>query len=199
MSSNAKKIPKLLGILLLLGGSVILGKLFFVPLSQEIIYFTNHRSQNDSTSELQPPNTDYAIVIPKIGAAAPIVKDVDPLDSIIYQKALTKGVAHAKGTANPGENGSIFLFAHSSADLFTASKYNSVFYLVHHLDDGDEIKLWYQGKEYRYQVIQKNYVNPTEVYYLNKKSSVETLILMTCWPPGTTYNRLIIVAKPLVL
>lgn len=197
MSSNAKKIPKLLGILLLLGGSVILGKLFFVPLSQEITYFTNHRSQNDSTSELQPPNTDYAIVIPKIGAAAPIVKDVDPLDSIIYQKALTKGVAHAKGTANPGENGSIFLFAHSSADLFTASKYNSVFYLVHHLSQGDEIKLWYQGIEHRYQVSSKEYVEASQVEYLTEKSSAEILTLMTCWPPGTTIRRLVIQATKL--
>lgn len=198
-SSNVKKIPKIIGIVLLLGGLFVLVRLFFAPLSQEVIFLTKQTSSNETGDGLQPPNTDYAIVIPKIGAVAPVVQDVDPLDSAIYQFALTKGVAHAKGTANPGQNGNIFLFAHSSADLFTASKYNSIFYLVHHLNQGDRLKIWYRGEEYHYQVVTKEFVNSNATKYLTQKSSSEVLTLMTCWPPGTTYKRLIIVAKPLVL
>lgn len=194
MSFATKKLPSIIGVLLLLCSLIILIKLFFVPVSQEFKFLTKRANNGVSPTELYPPNTDYSIVIPKLGAAAPIVKDVDSLDPSIYQRALTKGVAHANGTANPGENGNIFLFAHSSADLFTASRYNSVFYLVHHLDNGDEINLWYQGIERHYQVISKEYVSASDTEYLTRKTSVETLTLMTCWPPGTTYKRLIIEA-----
>lgn len=200
MASRTKKpktnplafIVKGIGIGLVILSFIILARLFQDPLTHEITYAV---SKVKDVEVLVPPNTDFAIVIDKIGASASIVKSVDPYNSQVYQRALRDGVAHAKGTKLPGEGGNIFLFAHSSADLLTAERYNSVFYLMHHLVVGDVIKVWKDGVEYDYAVTEKLFVSPSDTKYLTLKSTSEQLTLMTCWPPGTTLKRLIVIAK----
>lgn len=203
MASHAKKLPSKshclvtgLGIGLILFSGFIILRLFRDPLSQEIKYIVN--TPNTSVT-LSPPNTTFSIVIDKLGVTSSIIQDVNPLDSRAYQLALSRGIAHAKGTNLPGGDGNIFLFAHSSADLMTATRYNSVFYLMHHLEEGDIIKIWKDNKEYDYAVSQKEIVAPSDMGYLTTKSTSQQLTLMTCWPPGTTLKRLIIIAKPLSL
>jgi sortase A len=181
-----------IGIGLLIMSIYILLRLFRDPLAQEVRYAVRDVKTQES---LTPPNTDFAIVIDKIGAASNIVAEVDPYNSRLYQVALRDGVAHAKGTSVPGEGGNIFLFAHSSADLLTAERYNSVFYLIHHLDQGDLIKVWKDGIEYHYEVTGQQLVTPSSTSYLTMTTSEEQLTLMTCWPPGTTLKRLIVTAK----
>lgn len=201
MSSRAKKssskvfgnLATGIGIGLIILALFIMLRLFQDPLKQEIRYAT--KSAN-TTSQLAPPNTNFALVIDKLGIASTIVKDVDPYSSRLYQQALAIGIAHAKGTKLPGEGGNIFFFAHSSVDLLLAERYNSVFYLVHHLELGDIIKVWYLGKEYTYAVADKKIVPATDTAYLTAKTASEQLTLMTCWPPGTTFKRLIVIAKP---
>lgn len=200
MASHAKNptnnliydLVKGIGIGLVILSFIILARLFQDPLTHEITYFVNTVKNEDVVA---PPNKDLSIVIEKISAASVIAPNVDSFDSQIYQRALRDGVAHAKGTKLPGEGGSIFLFAHSSADLLTAERYNSVFYLMHHLENGDIVKIWRDGKEYDYAVSQKLFVSSVDIQYLTAKSTSEQLILMTCWPPGTTFKRLIIIAK----
>lgn len=184
-----------LGIGLILVAGVILFRLFSDPIKQEVRYALRNTISGEDRN-LNPANTDFSLVIDKIGATAPVVESVDPYDSAIYQRALRDGVAHAKGTALPGEGGNIFLFAHSSADLLTAARYNSVFYLIHHLELGDQISVWYQGGERQYTVSAKRLVSASDTQYLTEQTQRETLTLMTCWPPGTTYKRLIVIAQP---
>lgn len=138
-------------------------------------------------------------MIPTIRASARIVKDVDPYSSEVYQKALTQGVAHALGTGTPGGNRNIFLFSHSSVNFYEASRYNSVFYLLHRLEPGDPIEIYYRGEKYVYLVSDKKIVEAEAVSYLTNPLPSETLTLMTCWPPGTTLKRLVIQASPLPL
>lgn len=184
-----------IGIGLLILAFTILYRLFHDPIRHEVNY-AFHSLQSQGTT-LTPPNTDFAITIDRIGAASPIIKDVDPFNSLVYQRALRDGIAHARGTNVPGRGGNIFLFAHSSADLLTAERYNSVFYLMHHLEQGDVIKVWYQGVEHDYAVSEKKLVASSDTQYLTEKSAGEQLTLMTCWPPGTSLKRLIVIAKPL--
>lgn len=147
----------------------------------------------------QPTPTDRtaSIVIPKINADAPLVWDVDATDSRTYQRALSRGVAHARGTVRPGQPGNSFLFAHSSADLMTATRYNSVFYLIHKLESGDRITIWRDGTPYIYEVTGKRIVPPTETGVLSPQSDGYRLTLMTCWPPGTDISRMIVTARML--
>lgn len=185
-----------IGYLLIFSSLILVLKLFFEPLKLETNY--NLISAGIvSPPVLTPVNTDFSLLVSKIGAAAPIVASVDPYDSWEYQNALTRGIAHAEGTGFPGEGKNIFLFAHSSANPLEASRFNSVFYLLHRLESGDEIEVWYQDTKHLYGVTEKKFVNADNVEYLTNSSQKEQLVLMTCWPPGTTLKRLLIVAKPL--
>ncbi len=141
-----------------------------------------------------PVDENFGIIIPKIGANAKIIPNVDPYDSRAYQIALTKGVAHAKGTVFPGRVGNSFLFSHSSVNFYEASQYNSVFYLISKLEPGDEIDTYVAGQKFVYTVTEKKLVDATAVDYLSGKGEGKTITLMTCWPPGTTFKRLLIIA-----
>ena len=143
---------------------------------------------------IYPVDEHSGIVIPKIGANAKVVWGVDWQDSSVYQQALTKGVAHAKGTALPGEPGNAFLFAHSGADFYEAIRYNAEFYLLSKLEAGDEVYLFRDGKKLAYRVTDTRTVSPEEVGYLSGDAKKKTLTLMTCWPAGTTYKRLVVLA-----
>ena len=145
---------------------------------------------------LTPVNTEFSILIPKIGANSIIIPNVNPANEDEYLAALKKGVAHALGTNFPGENGHIFLFAHSADNIFDVGTYNAVFYLLYKMEKNDEINLFYKDKRYIYKVIDKKIVDPSEVNYLTRKTDSEFLTLQTCYPPGTTLKRLLIFAVP---
>lgn len=164
--------------------------LTFLPLGREELRYATRKPDTVIT----PVDRDFGIVIPKLGANAHVVANVDPYDSRAYQYALTKGVAHARGTSLPGTAGDVFLFAHSSENFYEALQYNSVFYLINKLEKGDEIDLYYHDVKFVYTVTGKKFVNPKEVSYLESKGDAQTLTLMTCWPPGTNINRLIVLA-----
>ena len=54
---------------------------------------------------------------------------------------MSEGVAQAKGTAVPGEEGNVFIFSHSGSDFYQADRFNAVFYLLDKLGKGDQIDL----------------------------------------------------------
>ncbi|MFA6081694.1 MAG: sortase [Patescibacteria group bacterium] len=185
----------LLGVVLLSLGLLIFILTFFPIIKEEAKYVLRNTNSTNSL-QIKPIDTNFGIVIPKILANAKVIDNVDPYNSKDYQYALTKGVAHARGTAYPGNVGNIFIFAHSSADWFTANQYNSVFYLVSKLEKGDMVELYFMGKKYNYKIFEKKIVNPNAVEYLSSNNlDMSILTLMTCWPPGTNFKRLIIRAK----
>ncbi len=184
----SKKLNLVIGTVLILFGLGIVGKTFLPVVTNEIRYQISQKS-NMPKVEIEPINTDFAIVIPKINANAPIIANVDPFDPTIYQTALKRGVAHAKGSGLPKSDKNIFLFSHSSADFLTASKYNSIFYLISKLEKGDIVKIYYRQELLEYQVSESKIVSPKSISYLNPEAKEEILTLMTCWPPGTTVNR----------
>lgn len=165
--------------------------LTYGPLVTQELRYTVHAIPK----EIVPIDKNFGIVIPKLGANARIITNVDPYDSKAYQYALTKGVAHARGTSVPGAMGNIFLFAHSSENFYDALRYNSVFYLLPKLAAGDKILLYYHGVKFTYTVTGKKFVNPNDVSYLESKGDTKTLTLMTCWPPGTNTQRLFVFAE----
>lgn len=152
-------------------------------------------SKTGDNNIIIPVDEDFGIVIPKIFVNSKVFPDVDPENSAAYQRILTKGVAHVAGTAHPGETGNVFIFAHSGQDFYQAEKYNAVFYLLAKLENGDKITIFYKGKMFIYSVSDKKVINADEVSYLNDIPGKNTLTLMTCWPAGTTWKRLIVVAE----
>lgn len=134
------------------------------------------------------------ITIPKIKAQAPLIFNVDPWNENTYQKALKKGVAHAKGTPLPGETGRSFIFAHSSGNPLDVTRYNTVFLKLGELKIGDRIEIKRNGKIYGYKVTQIKNVWPSEVSYL-KDTKQDGIVVQTCWPIGTAFKRLLVFAS----
>lgn len=139
---------------------------------------------------------DFSIVVPRYKIKAPVSANVDPFDTKAYQLALNKGAAHAKGSSLPGQNGKIFIFAHSSSDLLSKNPYGTLFYPLTDLNAGDEVVLDYNGKQYSYKVRSKFIVDPKDITPLDKTDGGTVVYLMTCWPPGTSLKRMIITADP---
>lgn len=140
-------------------------------------------------------NPNFGISIPKIGANADVIFNVDPYNAVEYNKALENGVAHAKGTSLPGQQGNVFLFAHSAVNFYESRKYNVYFYLLGKLKKGDNVYISYQTKLYKYEVEEVKIVDKSEVKYMSAYKDYDTLTLMTCWPAGLDINRMIVTAK----
>ena len=162
----------------------------------DIEYGVNEKTEakNEKISILVPSNKDFSIIIPKIGAVAPIVADIDPFSPNEYLPALKEGAAHAAGTSKPGELGNTYIFAHSTDAFYNVGTYNAVFYLLWKLEENDEIYIYYKGKQYVYEVSDKKIVTSADVKYLGDLGG-KTLTLQTCYPPGTTLKRLIVIAE----
>jgi sortase A len=167
-----------------------------VPSDERTPGFLSQILAQNTVQPLIPEDPAFSIIIPKIGANENVVPMVDPGDEKVYLAALQKGVAHAAGTAFPGENRHVYLFAHSTNTFSNVSRYNAVFYLLYKLESGDEINVYYQGIRHIYKVVGKSVVNPAEVNYLTKTTQGEFLTLQTCWPPGTTAQRMLVFAEP---
>ena len=145
--------------------------------------------------EWEVPDENYSIYIPKIFARSRVIPNVDAGDSKVYLAALKQGVAEAKGLAHPGERGTTYLFAHSVGSRVDFARYNAVFYLLDKLGPGDRVEIVYQGKLYRYEVESKEVLVANDTKYLVVQKTSERLVLQTCYPPGTTWKRLVVVAK----
>ena len=142
-------------------------------------------------------NPYFSIYIPKIDAKANIVPNVDAGNPTEYLKALSNGVAHAKGTNFPGGGKTIYLFSHSTDSPINIARYNAVFYLLSKLEKGDTVTVFFMDNEYEYIVENKFVASKKATQELGDDGSGEKLVLQTCDPPGTSLNRLMVVARPI--
>lgn len=142
-------------------------------------------------------NSSFSIVIPKLNARAAIIANVNPFDPTQYHLALQEGIAHAKGTSFPGYPGTTYLFAHSTDSALNVSRYNAVFYRLGDLEMGDNIIIFFQDQKFFYQVTDKLIISAKDTSWLARDTETR-LILQTCDPPGTTFRRLLVIARPLV-
>jgi LPXTG-site transpeptidase (sortase) family protein len=159
----------------------------FLPLVQIYVFPPAALPQSETKN-------GFSISIPRIHAYAPVLPNIDPWNEFEYKEALKHGVAHAKGTALPGQKGTIYLFAHSSGAPWEVTHYNTIFLRLGELEKNDVITLEYNKNKSIYSVLTKKEVWPTEVTYITSTTD-EQLILQTCTPIGTSLKRLLIFAK----
>lgn len=151
---------------------------------------------NSKEQILIPKDTEFGILILKFGANAKVFPNIDPAKPDEFLPVLQNGIAHAKGTVFPGMPGNIYLFAHSTDNFWDVGRYNAVFYLLKDLLPGDQIVVFFENRRYNYQVRETRIAESFDVSYFAKaQEGEETLILQTCWPPGTTWKRLLVFAK----
>ncbi len=146
---------------------------------------------------LIPKDTNFNILIPKLGANEKVFANVDASNENEFLPVLTQGVAHARGTVFPGQKGNIYLFAHSTDNFWDVGRYNAVFYLIKNLTAGDEVVVFYQGARHNYVIRESRVVDAEDVSFIvSGQKDKEILILQTCWPPGTSWKRLLVFAEP---
>ncbi len=150
--------------------------------------------QTPDGASIDPVNREFSLVIPKIGVNAAVIPAVNPTKPGEYLEALQKGIAHSSLSYFPNENGTVFLFSHSTNYEWFVGDLNAVFYLLKNLEEKDMVVLFYQGASYTYRITGKQIVNPTAVSYMAPQAGARRLILQTCWPPGSTTERLLIFA-----
>ncbi len=144
--------------------------------------------------KLKPVSTN-AIIITKIGVNAPVIKNVSITNEDQYFDALKRGVAHAKGKPFFGENGNVYLFAHSSLEFWKLGPYATIFNQLRKLEIGDVVHTYVSGKRYDYVIFEKTIVKGFDLSPLLENYQTSVLTLQTCDPPGTQINRLIVKAK----
>ncbi len=140
------------------------------------------------------PDDNFSLIIPQININTKVIPLVDLADENATQKALKTGVVQAKGSSSPGQPGTIYIFGHSTDSPWNIKLYNAIFYPLKDIEEGSEIIIIYKGNPFIYQVEEKKIINANDLQYLANPSEKEKLILLTCWPPGTTLKRLLIVA-----
>ncbi len=141
------------------------------------------------------------VIIPKIWKNIPLVEiknrvleDDNDLNNI-FMKELENGVIRYPGSAKPGEKGNSFIFGHSSNFPWIKWDYNDVFALLDNVSFNDEIIIYYNQKKYKYVIREKNVITPGDTSVLKRNDKKAEITLMTCWPIGTTLNRLIVTGE----
>jgi len=153
-----------------------------------------------SPTPLPKANTDeFRINIPKIGANTKIQANVSPYSKEEYLRVLKNNVvAHSDESSLPGggKGTAVYLFAHSSQQGVLDARDNAVFYLLGEMKDGDDILISYKGNIFTYRVYTEKIIKSKDTDYLNyTDKDKEILILQTCWPIGTNWQRLLVFAE----
>jgi len=200
---------KSVGALLIITGLSIIFLIFGPVLKAELGYWSNRWGGVEYSLEahpqfpqsglklITPVDTEFALVIPKINLNAEIFPEIDASNPEKYLPVLRKGVAHAKGSAYPDEEeGNVFLFGHSTDTFYNIGRYNAVFFLINKLQAGDEIDIFYRNKRYKNEAVESQTMESEEISsYLEKFKGQRIVTLQTCYPPGTTLKRLLVIAK----
>ena len=150
------------------------------------------------TGANQPVSDGPRIIIPKINVNAPVTYGLTSLDESTAQTALQNGPINypvAGATATPGQRGNTVILGHSSADVFAPGDYKFIFVQLNRLTAGDLFYLDYGAKRYTYKVTELKVIDPTDVAALNLGTDKPYATLVTCDPPGTTAQRLLVIAE----
>ena len=111
------------------------------------------------------------------------------------QSGLQQGVVHYPGTALPGQFGNVFITGHSSYYPWDPGQFKHVFASLSKLEPGERFYVYYDQKQYTYEILKKFEVQPANVSVLEQPRDKKVATLMTCTPVGTTLRRLIIQAE----
>jgi len=125
------------------------------------------------------PEQPTRIVIPAIGVDARVVEGDG-------WEQLKKGAGHRIGSANPGERGNCVISAHNDI-------YGEIFRDLHKLELEDEIIVYAGSQPYRYKVVAKRIIEPTEVEVMDPTPD-PILTLITCYPYRIDTHRIVVIA-----
>jgi len=150
-----------------------------------------------TTAEVKTTYTDKqnTIEIPKISITAPLVFS-QKTDKTSLMKDLDNGVIYYPGSVYPGQAGQIIILGHSAPAGWPKTKYEWVFSDLNSLEEGDKIFLDLNNKQYTYIVKQKTIIaRGANIPTYNSTTSNSILSLISCYPPGKDYKRIVVQAE----
>lgn len=164
----------------------------YTVLSSNLRDFTNAnlwfptKPQTVNTKKLDVKK--YTLSIPKLGIKNARV--------VVGGKDLSKSLIHYLPKSLPGEYGNVVIFGHSTLpQLYNPKNYKTIFTYLPSLEKGDKIYIKVKGITYEYQAYEMFVVRPEQVSVLEQRNDASYLTLITCVPPGTYWNRLVVRAK----
>ena len=142
---------------------------------------------------IERQNKENSLEIPKIGVLAPVI--VANSEEKDLETQLNRGVVIFPDSALPGQSGQTVILGHSAPVNWPKIKYDWVFSRLNELNKGDEIKIHFENKEYIYFVENKIFLEKGEETPDYSTASENTLLLISCWPPGKNSKRIVVEAK----
>ena len=147
---------------------------------QNNLMATDNQSVIDK-SKLKPIPKENVLVIPKIQVDSEIIEGTD-------EKTLDKGIWRKPDSSNPELGGNTVLTAHRFLYTFGPN----TFYHLDKIVIGDKFFIFWNQKEYDYEVFEKREVQPTEVVI--EDNTVEPIVtLYTC--TKNAERRIVVKAK----
>ena len=165
-------------------------------------YFYPNHSQGSAVTikEAKISYTDKqnTLEIPKISILAPVVFSSAKATEEI-EKDLESGVVYIPGSVYPGQTGQIVILGHSAPLGWPKIKYDWVFSNLDKLTAGDEISIHLNNKKYTYIVKKTTIIKAgQEIPVDSSLKDTSALNLISCWPPGKDYQRIVVQTELLV-
>jgi sortase A len=172
---------------------IIIGLVLIISFVKPYLYLTLAKPPDEVAYPLNKEETIKTIngqIIKSQGKIfIPAIKMVENLLEGVNRTNLDYGISHYSGTSEPGMKGNIVLTGHNFYGR------SPLFSLLHRVKLGDQVIIHYQGKRYLYEITSTKIISPENLHrYQNVKANRLTMI--TCYPPGYTSKRLIVIAKP---
>lgn len=137
---------------------------------------------NDGSLKIVKSSQDF-LAIPKIGVLVPLNETTENN----LMTTLKNGAAIIK------KEKTTLIYGHSSRLLGRAGKYDIAFINLNKLKAGDNVKTRIKNKRKFYQVVNKKIIAPKKLdAELANKSGI---FLISCWPIGTDYRRILVEIK----
>jgi LPXTG-site transpeptidase (sortase) family protein len=150
-------------------------------------------SVGESSVSFPDSNKENRIEIPALNLKVPLVVE-NNLDYWGVFKALDRGAVYYPESVLPGERGQTIILGHSAPPGWPKIKHDWIFSKIGELKEGDEIFVHFNGKKYVYSVKEKIIVKRGAKLPSLLTNSENSLVLISCWPPGKDLLRIAVMA-----
>ena len=132
--------------------------------------------------------SSYIISIPSIGVTNAVVSTADP--------DLGKHMVQLGGSTLPPGKGTTIVFGHSTLpQLFDPTNYHTILANAYKIKVGDLFLITVGNITYTYKIFNLLVVDPDDTSVLIQHYDDSYFELITCTPPGTVWQRLVVQAR----
>lgn len=164
------------------------GSIFSTNLSEFTkagVWFPEAQQETRSVLDVK----EYTLSIPRL--------NITNAKVLVGGEDLTKGLIHYIPKVLPGDSGKVAIFGHSILPQLAKQglDYKSIFTYLPSVERGDTIYAHVKDDTFEYEVVDMFVVKPSEVSILEQNYDESVILLITCVPPGSYNERLVVKAR----